>query len=202
MDRPRWLAGAVLATGGLALAACGTVAAPTGPSAGGGSPAASSASPSPAETSAACSLSAVTISLDSAVSGAAAGSSFVPLEFENVSASPCTLPPFPAVTFAAGPSGPDIGLPAVQQDKTVAQAVVLAPGKFAHAWLQIAAAANYPAAQCHPVAAQGLLVTLTGTAGAHFVADTVQACAQPPAGSAVLSVFPVRAGPARQGVVP
>jgi hypothetical protein len=126
----------------------------------------------------------------------------VPLEFANVSASPCALPSYPGVTFSSGASGAAIGPPAVQQDKAAVQTVVLAPGQVAHSWLQIAAAANYPPASCHPVTAQGLLISLTSSAPASFVADPVPACSQPPPGSAILSVFPVRAGHAQRGTMP
>jgi Domain of unknown function (DUF4232) len=119
-----------------------------------------------------------------------------------VSTGPCTLPNYPSVTFASGASGPAIGPPAVQQDTAAAQTVVLAPGQVAHSWLQIAAAASYPPASCQPVTAQGLLISLTSSAPASFVADSVPACAQQPSGSAVLSVFPVRAGQAQRGTVP
>ena len=203
MDRSRSLAVAVLAAGTLAVAACGSLAAPTGPGAGGVSPAASASRPASSSAAAgSCSLSAVKLSLDGAAAGVAAGSSFVPLEFANVSASPCMLPSYPGVTFASGAGGPVIGLPAVQQDTTLAQTVVLAPGQLAHSWLQIVSPANYPAPRCHPVTAQGLLVSLTSSGPATFVADPGPACAQPPPGSAVLSVFPVRAGQAQRGTLP
>jgi hypothetical protein len=112
------------------------------------------------------------------------------------------LPSYPGVTFASGAGGTAIGSPAVQQDKTAAQTVVLAPGQLAHSWLQIADAANYPAARCHPVTAPGLLISLTTAAPASFVADPVPACAQPPSGSAILSVFPVRPGKPQRGTMP
>ncbi len=204
MDRPRSLATATFAAATLAVTACGSLGAPAGSGAGSGSPAASS-SPQPSGQAAAagsCSPSEVKISLDGAGAGVAAGSSFVPLEFTNVSASPCTLPSYPGVTFASGAGGPAIGPPAVQQDNSAAQTVILAPGQLAHSWLQIAAAANYPASQCHPVTAAGLLVSLSSSGPMSFVAEPVLACAQPPAGSAILSVFPVRAGQAQRGTMP
>src|SRR5215469_5772915 len=208
MDRPRSLAVAALAATALAVAACGSIPATAGPGAVGPSPSASSAvSPSPGPSAqpaiaVSCSPSALTISLDRSAAGAAAGSSYVPLEFANVSACPCTLPSYPSVTFASGAAGPTIGPAAVQQDPAAAQTVVLAPGQVAHSWLQIVAAANYPPASCDPVTAQGLLVSLKGGMQASFVADTVPACAQPPTGSAILSVFPVQAGQAQRGTVP
>jgi len=144
----------------------------------------------------------VTISLDSTVAGVAAGTSYVPLEFTNTSAGPCTLPSYPGVTFASAEGGPPIGAPAVQQDKTAVQTVLVAPGQLAHAWLQIASAANYPAARCHPVTAQGLLVSLTSSSPPSFVADPVLTCAEPPAASTILSVFPVRTGQPQRGTMP
>lgn len=203
MDRLRSLTVVSVAVGALAAAACGTLAAPTAPGAAGSSPA-PSASPQAAGSAAAasCSLTAVTISLDSAASGVAAGSTYVPLEFANVSASTCLLPSFPGVTFASGAGGPAIGPPAVQRDQTQAQSLVLAPGQLAHSWLQIAAAASYPPASCDPVTAQGLLISLTSVTQTSFVADSVPACAQLPAGSPILTVFPVRAGQAHRGTIP
>jgi len=202
MNRPRALAVAA-AAGALALVACGSVAGSTGPGASGAS-SGTSPSPRPSGRAAAgpCAPSALKISLDSADAGVAAGSSYVPLEFANVSASPCTLPSYPGVTFAFGPSGPTIGPPAVQQDKAAAQTVLLAPGQLAHSWLQIVAAASYPADSCHPVTAQGLLIRLASSGPATFLADSISACAQPPSGSAPLGVFPVRAGQPQRGTMP
>lgn len=198
MVRHRLLAVAAVAAGAFAAAACGPLAAPTGPGTGSGSPAASVSGTAASS----CSVTVVKISIDNAAAGVAAGSSYVPLEFANTSASPCALPSYPGVTFASGADGPAIGSPAVHQDTTAAQTVVLAPGQLAHSWLQIVAAANYPAASCDPVTAQGLLISLTSSAPASFVADPVPACAQPPSGSAILSVFPVRAGEPQRGIVP
>src|SRR5262245_31816986 len=110
MFRPRSLAVAALAAGTLAVAACGSLAAPATPGAGGSSPAASSSSqpgsPAAAVGTSSCAPAAVQISLDSTDAGVAAGSSFVPLELTNVSASSCMLPSYPGVTFASGAGGP------------------------------------------------------------------------------------------------
>jgi hypothetical protein len=206
MAGPPSLAVAVLAAGALAVAACGSLAAPSGPGAGGVSAAASSgpqrSSPAPAEATGSCAPAAVQISLDTASYGVAAGSAYVPLDIENVSASPCSLPSYPAVTLAAGAGGPVIGAPAARQDPAAVQAVVLAPGQLAHAWLQIISAANYPPASCQPVTAAGLLVGLASRAQPSFVADSVPACAHLPGASSLLSVFPVRAGQAQRGTMP
>jgi len=206
MDTPRSLAIAALAAGTLAVAACGSLPASPGPGTGGDSPAAAS-SPQPSSLAAAvatgsCAPSALQISLDTASYAVAAGSAYVPLDFENVSASPCSMPSYPAVTLAAGAGGPVIGAPAAQQDPTAVQAVVLAPGHLAHAWLQIINAANYPAAACQPVTAGGLLVGLASGGQPSFVADPVPACAHLTAASPLLSVFPMRAGQAQRGTMP
>jgi hypothetical protein len=170
------------------LAGCGSSAAPTT-----GGPAAGDRT---------CRTSALKISLDMTAAGAAAGTWYVPLEFDNVSSSPCALPGFPLVSLATGPGGPDIGMPATRQDTTQAGVLTLAPGRIAHAWLAIVAAANYSPSSCGPVTARGLRVALTSAASSSFVAHDIPACARAPHGSGILMVFPVRAGRAHQGTAP
>lgn len=189
----------------LALAGCGTRQAPA---AAGPSSAATASSPGATSTGSAtassvCQSSALKVSLRTTAAGVAAGSSLVPLEIENVSASSCTLPEYPDVSFASGSAGPDIGAPASRQHASRASALVLAPGTVAHAWLQIADVANYPASSCKPVTAHGLRVRFGSAAPATYIARAVQACAGAQHGSnSVLAVFPVQAGPARRGTAP
>jgi hypothetical protein len=202
------LAGTALAAA-VALTACGTARAP-GSQAAPPSRAASHAPPSPRASSAAtqavsaCSTSELQITLDSAAAGAAAGSSYVPLEFTNASGGTCTLTGYPAVVFAASVGGPQIGAAAqvAVQQTTRAATLVLAPGAVAHAWLQILDVANYPASQCKPMQASGLRVGLSGTQVAAFVAHPFQACANVLHGSDVLAVFPLQSGRARRGTAP
>ena len=66
--------------------------------------------------------------------------------------------------------GPQIGAGAAADHSVSAAPVVLAPGGIAHAWLQVADTANFPASKCHPVTAAGLRVTVPGTASASYVA--------------------------------
>ncbi len=184
-----------LALCALALAGCGRRPAP----AGAGSPASAAAtsaaatstaaasattaaSPPSAAASSACPASALKVSLNTAAAGVAGGSSLVPLEFENVSASSCTLPEYPDVSFAAGSAGPDIGAPAARQHAAQASALVLAPGTVAHAWLQISDVANYPASSCKPVTAHGLRVSFASATAGTFVAKALQACCPDAAG--------------------
>jgi hypothetical protein len=180
------------------LAACGSVAAPPGsqPTAG------PRASTGPASVVATCAASALRVTLDGDAAGAAAGSSYVPLDFANTSSTSCKLPSYPAVAFASGAAGPQIGTPATLENGTHASTIVLAPHGVAHAWLQIVDVANYPAGQCKPVQARGLRVSFTGTDATAFLAHPFQACAKAVHGSDVLAVFPVQAGQAKRGTAP
>ncbi len=210
-------AAATLATA--AVAGCGSIAASGGgsgsPAAGratGTAPATNSASTSnpaaapsgsrAANASRTCASSALKVVLDTSAAGAAAGSSFVPLQFKNVSASSCTLPGFPAVSFATTAAGPQIGSAAVRQHSSKAAALILAPGQYAHAWLQILDAATFPASRCKPVVARGLRVAFTNAASAAFVPRSIPTCSLTQHGSNVLAVFPVQAGIASRGTAP
>jgi Protein of unknown function (DUF4232) len=187
----RCSAGLALATG---LTACGSAAAPAGAPAEPGRSASSA--------TLACTTPHLRVTLDAGAAGAAAGSSYVPLVFDNASSASCTLGGYPAVTFAAGLAGPQIGTAAALARGIRAATLVLAPGSVAHAWLQILDVASYPASKCKSVQANGLRVALAGTPTAAFLAHPFQTCANGVAGSTVLAVFPVQAGPARRGTAP
>jgi hypothetical protein len=149
-----------------------------------------------------CPESALQVSLDDNAAGVAAGSSYVPLDFRNISASACTLPGSLAVSFASGLTGPAIGAPAVRQQQSSARPLSLGPGLVAHAWLQIQDVASYPQASCKPATARGLRIGFgTGSADT-FVARTIATCASAPSGSQILAVYPVQAGQARPGTAP
>jgi Domain of unknown function (DUF4232) len=149
----------------------------------------------------ACQASAITISLDTAAAGAAAGSSYVPLEFTNSSASACTLPGYPVVAFASGLTGPQIGGQAALEQQSAARPLVLRPGERAHAWLAIADAANFPAGTCKPATAQGLRIGLRSGQAARFISKAFAVCTASVRG-ATLAVYPVRAGRAARGSAP
>jgi hypothetical protein len=202
---------AALAVTAILAAGCGSAAAPSGGpdgAASGTSPAgAATSSPATAggskpATVAACATSELTVTLVSSAAGAAAGSSYVPLEFTNASGRSCTLAGYPAVAFASGTGGPQIGAAATAEASTHPAALVLAPGGVAHAWLQMVDVGNYPARTCKPVTASGLRVGFSGTATAAFLAHPFQACAKTVHGSDVLAVFPVQAGAPRRGTAP
>lgn len=190
---------------GQAGAASGTSPADTGPS---GTSPAGTATSSPATAggskpaTVACATSELMVTLVSSAAGAAAGSSYVPLEFTNASGRSCTLAGYPAVAFASGTGGPQIGAAATAETSTHPATLVLAPGGVAHAWLQIVDVGNYPASTCKPVTAGGLRVGFSGTATAAFLAHPFQACAKTVHGSDVLAVFPVQAGAPQRGTAP
>src|SRR5437660_3835541 len=148
---------ALLVTGALA-AACGPVhgnsaAGGSSSSPGGGTapstaPASSpAASPGSAVTSG-CSSSVLKAAVDIAQGGAAAGSSYVPIDFTNTSGSACTLDGYPGVSFVRGPSGGQLGNPATRNPAAAPAMVTLAPGGIAHAVLQVAEAGNYSQSVC------------------------------------------------------
>jgi hypothetical protein len=204
---PARLAGraAALALIAAASAACGSAAAPgtSPPAAGGTSPGSAGAHGSPSgHALSACAPSELKVTLDTQAAGVAAGSSYVPLEFTNASGSDCTLSGYPAVTFASGSGGVRLGTAAAAEVKTSPSTFTLAPGGTAHAWLQIADVASYPASQCRPVQASGLRVGFAGTQSAAFLPHSFRACARVMPGSTLLAVFPVQAGRAKRGAAP
>lgn len=133
------------------------------------------------------------------MAGVAAGSYYVPLEFTNTSGQACALTGYPAVAFTSGSAGQQIGTEAAVDRSVRASAVRLAPGATAHAWLQVASAANYPASKCHPVTAAGLRVVVPGSESASYLPHPVPACKTAVQGSEILTVHPVQPGPARRG---
>jgi hypothetical protein len=78
--------------------------------------------------------------------------------------------------------------------------VKLAASGVAHAWLQVAEAANYPAATCQPVTAHWLRVYAPGETQALYVSHAFDACSSDSA--PLLTVIPVRSGQGVQGTTP
>ena len=78
--------------------------------------------------------------------GAAAGSTYYPIQFANTSGSSCTLYGYPGVSFVTAQGGSQIG-PAASRNPAMPKALVtLAPGQTVHAELQVVDAENYPPA--------------------------------------------------------
>lgn len=131
----------------------------------------------------------------------AAGSSYVPIRFTNVSAARCTLFGYPGVSFVTGPSGREVGNPAdrIPLPAGPAHRVTLAPGGAANAVLQVADAGNYPASRCQPASAAYLRVFPPGQTAALQVKNAYgyQACTS--RGVTTLHVEPVQPGAGSAG---
>ncbi|MFF5025399.1 DUF4232 domain-containing protein [Streptomyces collinus] len=111
------------------------------------------------------------------VSQGTAGSVYQVIDFTNIAQTTCTLYGYPGVSLAGGSPVHQIG-PAATRNTTAPRALVtLAPGATANALLRITDAGNYPAAQCHPTAAQYLQVYPPGQTTPIYVAYTSTACA-------------------------
>jgi len=228
--RLAWLAGAAVASS--LVAACGTAApgqpaaptatvtetvttaapsAPASPSTAQSSAAAASPSSSAPGSSAAsggagglaaCSTTALRITVDDSQAQGGAGNSYYPLNFTNTAGSACAMYGSPGVSFAASPTaaGQQIGAAALRSDAFANTAVRLAPGQTAHAWLKVAVAANFPSSACRPVTAHWLRIYPPGETVAGYVSHTFSACSS--ASAVLLTVLPVRAGQGVAGVTP
>ena len=200
------------------LAGCGTTKAPqpgTAP-AGGNTPvnhhtmppgAAGSAAPvasplSSVDGLAVCQSASLRVTVDAALAGAAAGSTYYPVDFTNTSGSACAMYGYPGVSFvtAGSGAGTQVGA-AAQEDPTYGKLDVrLAPGGVAHAWLQVAAAGNFPTHACKPQTVQWLKVFPPNQTAAVYVSHSFDACAA--TGAPLLFVMPVRTGQGVRGVQP
>jgi Protein of unknown function (DUF4232) len=204
-------AAAVLACSAALAAACGTAAAPAASpaaspavtatptvSAGTASPAVSPApapAPAPAAAAPACATSALKVAVPAGPGGAAAGSSYYPIQFANVSGASCTLYGYPGVSFVTAQGGRQIGPAATRNAAVARQLVTLSPGQTVHAELQVVNAQNYPPADCGLVTAHWLKIYPPNQTGPAYVSFTAQACAKPKQILSVETIQPGTAGP-------
>jgi hypothetical protein len=131
----RMLAVSSLTSAALLIAACGTaspgatatrtVTVTATPS----SAAPASSGPSPCSTTG--------LRLTVGASNGAAGTIFYPLDFTNVSSSPCTMFGYPGVAFVSAPGGSLIGAPARRRPPAATAQVTVGPGATAHATLAV-----------------------------------------------------------------
>jgi hypothetical protein len=167
------------------------------------SPAASStpASPTGSPATAACASSSLTATVNTSPGGAAAGSTYYPLNLTNTSTSPCTLFGYPGVSFVSGPSGSQIGEPASRNPAVTAATVTLAPGAVAHVTLQVVDALNYSKSACQPVTAHWLRVFPPGQFTALYVKFSALTCSAklPAKLGSPLTVDAVKGGPGQPG---
>jgi hypothetical protein len=188
-------AGAVVAAG--LLTGCGSTQAPQ--------PASAAAAPSTVPGRgglAVCQSAALKVAVDTSQAGGAAGSVYYPVNFTNTSGAPCGLYGYPAMSFvtADGNASRQIGAAAQRNPAFGDLSVRLAADGVAHAWLQIAQAANYPASACQPMTAHWLRVFPPGDTAASYVGVSFTTCAS--ANAPLLTVTPVRSGRGVRGVTP
>jgi hypothetical protein len=213
------LAAALLCTGALA-AACGSTSSnsPAGSpastaasSASSASPPASSAPPTTGATTPAtppstpsapaCSTADLSGTVNTSQGGAAAGSTYYPLNLTNTSKTSCYLFGYPGVSFVTGPSGSQIGEPASRNPAITPRTVILTPGGTAHVTVQVVDALNYSKSDCKPVTAHWLKVFPPGQFTALYIKFTATTCsAKLPAKLGVpLTVDAVKGGAGRPG---
>jgi len=187
----------------LALAACGQQGAAGGPVSTQSGPASTQSGPASSQTSSAstqstsggasttpsCATSALAVWLGLGAGGAAAGSTYYPLEFSNVSHHACHLFGFPGVSAY---DGHQLGSPAARDRSRPARTVTLAPGATAHTVLQIVDVLNFPAARCKPVTASALRVYPPNQFAAAEIPFSFRACSVK--GEVFMSVQPVQPG--------
>lgn len=115
---------------------------------------------------------------------AAAGSTYVTLEFTNQSGRTCTLSGYPGVS-GLDLRGHALGSPGGRSPSTV-KVITLAPNATANAVLQIVVAANYPPAKCHRTAAAALRVYPPNQTASKVVPLPFEACSR--TGPVILNV--------------
>jgi hypothetical protein len=195
------LAGAAAVCVAVLAAACGSIPASgagstaTTPAAGSTTtataPATSSAgTTAPAAQPGPCSTAALRVTLGSQ-EGAAAGHFYRTLDFTNITSTSCTLYGYPGVSFVAGIGGNQIGA-AASRSPASKLLVVLAPGKKAHAVLDLLDVLNFPASKCAATDAHWIKVYPPNQFSASYVAWTAKVCSKP--NTVYLSVAPVRHG--------
>ncbi|MGI8451449.1 MAG: DUF4232 domain-containing protein [Streptosporangiaceae bacterium] len=209
--------GAVLLCTGALAAACGSTSANS--SAGSpASPAATTAAATPASapstaattvpatppstpSSPACSTADLSATVNTSPGGAAAGSTYYPLNFTNTSKSSCYLYGYPGVSFVSSPSGSQIGQPASRNPAVAPGTVILPPGGTAHVTIQVVDAMNYSKSACKPVTAHWLRVFPPGQFTALYVKFSSLTCSVklPPKLGSPLSVDAMKGGGGHPG---
>jgi hypothetical protein len=195
----RMIAAAALGGAALLITACGSSGSQAGAAAPTvtvtvtpGPPATPTATPtaSPTPTGPApCATSALRAS--AGTGNGAAGSTYYPLEFTNVSGSACTLFGYPGVSFATGPGGSLIGRPATRNPAVASTLITIPAGSTAHATLQVTDALNYPSSRCHKVTAHWLKIYPPNQTAPLYLSFTAPACSKP---AHVLGIQAVQSG--------
>ena len=158
-----------------AVAAATATSAATGGGTGGGTP---------------CATSSLAVRLGT--SQGTAGSTYVELDFTNISGAACTLYGYPGVSFTSGADdATQIGAAAAEISSPARQLVTLAPKAVAGAVLRVVFAGNFPASACHSVTAHYLRVYPPNELTPLYVGYTSPTCST---STQVLSVSVVQPG--------
>jgi Protein of unknown function (DUF4232) len=200
------IAAAVLACSAALATACGTSSGTGAAPAATASPTVSPGTASPASSPTAtvtptqagsppCGTSALKVTVPTGAGGAAAGSTYYPVRFANVSGASCTLYGYPGVSFVTAPGGSQIGPAATRNPTTPKQLVTLSAGQTVHAELQVVDAENYPPADCGLVTARWLRIYPPNQTAPAYVSFTAPACSKPKQILTVQTVQPGTAGP-------
>ena len=202
-DLRRMIASAALGSGLVLIAACGSAESPAAATA----PAKTAAATTPASTAPAtptptptptptgplpCPTSGLRASVGSG--NGAAGSTYYPLEFTNVSSAACTLFGYPGVSFVTGNGGSLIGRAASRNPAVSSTLVTIAAGGTAHATLQVVDAMNYPNSDCHLVTAHVLKIYPPNQTAPIYLSFTAPACSSRAKAIHILSVEAVQPG--------
>lgn len=150
----------------------------------------SAATTAPAAQPGPCSTAALRVTLGSK-EGAAAGHFYRTLDFTNISGTSCTLYGYPGVSFVTAIGGNQIGA-AASRSPASKLLVVLAPGKKAHAVLDLLDVLNFPASKCAATDAHWIKVYPPDQFSASYVAWTAKVCSN--SSTVYLSVAPIRHG--------
>lgn len=161
----------------------------------------SSAPATPSAGTAACATGNLKATVDTAAGGAAAGSTYYPVNLTNTGSSSCSLFGYPGVSWVTAPSGSQIGRPATRNPAVTPAAVVLAPGQTAHVTLQVVDALNYSKSTCQPVTAHWLKIFPPGQFTALYVKFSALTCSAklPSKLGSTLTVDAVKAGQGKPG---
>jgi hypothetical protein len=136
-----------------------------------------------------CRAAALTVWVGVGSGGAAAGSSYLPLELTNHSRRACSLHGYPG---ASARSDRQLGSAAGRSPAVPERTVTLAAGATAHAVLQLVDVANFAPGTCAPARASSLRVYPPGGVRAVDVPFRLAACSK--TGPTYLTVTPVEAG--------
>ncbi len=160
-----------------------------------------SASATASTGTAACATANLKATVVTGAGGAAAGSTYYPVNLTNTGSSSCSLFGYPGVSWVSGPSGSQIGRPATRNPVLTPATVVLAPGQTAHVTLQVVDAQNYDKSTCQPVTAHWLKIFPPGQFTALYVKFSALTCSAklPKKLGSALSVDAVKGGQGKPG---